>query len=355
MQEEPLSEPGRGRMTADSKARALRPDPAEAGPPTIPAGLERALLAAIVECSDDAIASKDLTGVVTSWNRAAERLFGYTAQEMIGRPIAVLAAPGREDEMPAILERIRRGERVDHFETVRRRKNGSLIEIALTVSPIRDQGGQIVGASKIARDIGDRRQAEQARELRVRELRHRVKNLLAIVGAIANQTSVEGLSAREYRDDFTGRLAALAAAHEAAFLSDDGIDLAALMNRLLDPYVHRLWGKMVTIAVGPPVTVPRARIQPLAFVLHELATNAVKHGALSPPQGRLRLSWGSARSDGRNYLHLSWQELGRPAVAPPSHGFGMKLIELTGGELGGRPELTFGPKGLEARIVVQLD
>ena len=165
MQEEPLSEPGRGRMTADSKARALRPDPAEAGPPTIPAGLERALLAAIVDNSDDAIASKDLTGVVTSWNRAAERLFGYTAQEMIGRPIAVLAAPGREDEMPAILERIRRGERVDHFETVRRRKNGSLVEIALTVSPIRDQGGQIVGASKIARDIGDRRQAEQAREL----------------------------------------------------------------------------------------------------------------------------------------------------------------------------------------------
>ena len=114
-----------------------------------------ALLAAIVESSDDAIASKTLDGIVTSWNRAAERLFGYAAEEMIGRPIAVLAAPGREDEMPAILARIRRGEQVDHFETVRRRKDGGLVEVALTVSPVRDGRGRIVGASKIARDIGD--------------------------------------------------------------------------------------------------------------------------------------------------------------------------------------------------------
>ena len=124
--------------------------------------LANALLTAVVESSHDAIASKTLDGIVTSWNRSAEGLFGYTAEEMIGQPIAILAAPGRENEMPMILERIRRGERVDHFETVRRRKDGSLVEIALTVSPIRDQRGQIVGASKIARDIMGRQQAEQA-------------------------------------------------------------------------------------------------------------------------------------------------------------------------------------------------
>ena len=101
--------------------------------------MANALLAAIVESSDDAIASKTLDGIVTSWNRAAERLFGYTAEEMIGQPIAVLAAPGRENEMPTILERIRRGERVDHFDTVRRRKDGTLVEVSLTVSPVRDR------------------------------------------------------------------------------------------------------------------------------------------------------------------------------------------------------------------------
>jgi PAS domain S-box-containing protein len=134
--------------------------------------LENALLAALVESSDDAIVSKTLDGIVTSWNRAAERLFGYAAAEMIGRPIALLAPAGREDEMPAILERIRRGEQIHHFETVRRRKDGTLVEVSLTISPIRDARGRLAGASKIARDITERRRAERERELRLDELRH---------------------------------------------------------------------------------------------------------------------------------------------------------------------------------------
>jgi PAS domain S-box-containing protein len=111
------------------------------------------LLAAIVESSDDAIISKDVNGIVTSWNKGAERIFGYSAEEMIGEPIATIAAPDRIDEMPRILERIRRGERIDHYETIRKAKDGSLITISLTVSPIRDSEGRIVGASKIAHDI----------------------------------------------------------------------------------------------------------------------------------------------------------------------------------------------------------
>ena len=126
--------------------------------------LAAAWLAAIVESSDDAIVSKTLEGIVTSWNPAAERLFGYTAEEMIGRPIAMLAAPDRENEMPAILESIRRGEKVDHYETVRRRRDGRLVDISLTVSPIRDETGRIVGASKIARDITARSSLKNASE-----------------------------------------------------------------------------------------------------------------------------------------------------------------------------------------------
>jgi PAS domain S-box-containing protein len=126
--------------------------------------LERAArsLASIVASSDDAIIGKDVNGVITSWNEGAERVFGYPAAEAVGRPVAMLAPSDRADEMPAILARIRRGERVDHFDTVRRGKNGRLVPISLTVSPIRDEDGKIIGASKIARDISERKRAEEA-------------------------------------------------------------------------------------------------------------------------------------------------------------------------------------------------
>jgi PAS domain S-box-containing protein len=111
------------------------------------------LLSAIVDSSVDAIISKSLEGIITSWNKSAERLFGYTAEEAIGQSITMLIPPERLQEEPEILSRLRRGERVDHFETIRRRKDGSLLDISLTISPIRDAGGKIVGASKVARDI----------------------------------------------------------------------------------------------------------------------------------------------------------------------------------------------------------
>ena len=122
----------------------------------------KAKLAAIVESSDDAIISKDLNGVITTWNPGAERIFGYAAREVIGQSVTILVPPDRVDELRGILERIRRGERVDHFETVRRRKDGTLLDISLTVSPIIDESGNVVGASKVARDISERKRAEDA-------------------------------------------------------------------------------------------------------------------------------------------------------------------------------------------------
>ena len=142
-------------------------------------------LASIVEHSDDAIVSKDLNGIINSWNAGAERLFGYAPQEAIGKPIYILIPPDRHDEEPDILERIRRGERIDHYETVRRRKDGSLVDISLTVSPLKDAQGRIVGASKIARDISERKREEQRRTLLINELNHRVKNTLATVQSIS--------------------------------------------------------------------------------------------------------------------------------------------------------------------------
>lgn len=120
------------------------------------------LLAAIVESSDDAIISKDLQGIVTSWNSGAKRIFGYTAEEMIGQPITRLSPPETLDEMPSILTRIRRGELIEHYETVRMTKDGRRINVSLTVSPVRDSAGMIVGASKIARDITEQMLAREA-------------------------------------------------------------------------------------------------------------------------------------------------------------------------------------------------
>jgi PAS domain S-box-containing protein len=145
-------------------------------------------LATIVESSDDAIISKNLDGIIQTWNRGAERIFGYTAEEVIGKPVTILMPPERYDEEPGILARLRRGERIDHYQTVRQRKDGTLIDISLTVSPVRDHAGRIIGASKIARDIGDQKRAEAA----VRDSERRMQDLLAAIPAAVYTTDAAG-------------------------------------------------------------------------------------------------------------------------------------------------------------------
>ncbi|MGE0158763.1 MAG: PAS domain S-box protein [Gemmatimonadales bacterium] len=140
---------------------------------------DTALLAAIVDSSDDAIVSKDLDGLITSWNRGAQRIFGYEEHEVLGKSITILIPADRLDEEPKILERIRAGQRVEHFETVRRRKDGTLLEISLTISPVRDWSGQIIGASKIARDISERKRTERLLQ-RAEERYGRLASLLPV-------------------------------------------------------------------------------------------------------------------------------------------------------------------------------
>src|SRR5689334_2031065 len=122
----------------------------------------QAYFRAIVESTDDAVISKDLNGIIRSWNKAAETIFGYSAQEVIGKPVTILIPAGHENEEPEILARLRQGQKIDHYETVRQRKDGALLNISLTVSPIKDATGKVVGASKIARDITKQKQTEQA-------------------------------------------------------------------------------------------------------------------------------------------------------------------------------------------------
>jgi len=130
----------------------------------------QAYLASIVECSDDAIYGKSLDGTILSWNRGAERIYGYSAAEMVGRPVSVLVPPNKPDEVPAILEKVKRGERVSHFETTRVRKDGEVIDLSLNVSPIRDASGQIIGASTTARDITEQKRMREALAERAKEI-----------------------------------------------------------------------------------------------------------------------------------------------------------------------------------------
>jgi PAS domain S-box-containing protein len=170
-------------------------------------------LAAIIESSDDAILSKDLNGVITSWNRGAERLFGYAAEEAVGKRADFLIPPDRHDEEPKILERIRRGERIDQYETIRQRKDGHRIDISLTVSPIRDPRGVIIGASKIARDVTERKRAQERQDLLLRELEHRIKNLFALAISVVASSGRSATNVPELVTSARERLSALARAH----------------------------------------------------------------------------------------------------------------------------------------------
>ncbi len=152
---------------------------------------------AIIELSEDAILSKDLNGVILSWNRGAERLFGFTSEEAVGKPVTIIIPLDRREEEPTILEKIHRGERIEHFETVRQRKDGSFVSISLTISPIRNSRGAVIGASKIARDITDLRKVRDRQHLLMREMSHRVKNLFAISGSIVALSARSAKSPRE--------------------------------------------------------------------------------------------------------------------------------------------------------------
>jgi PAS domain S-box-containing protein len=292
----------------------------------------RAWLAAIVEHSDDAIISKDLDGIITSWNAGASRLFGYEAPEVIGKPITILIPEGRQEEEPQILARIRQGERIDHFDTVRRHKDGSLIEVSLTVSPVKDAAGRIVGASKIARDITERRQLERRQSLILGEMNHRIRNTLATVQALAAQTMRSGRP--EERAAFSSRLQSLARAHDLLTLERwNQTSVAEVIDRALEVFDEEHGRRFSISGAGEPRLEP-GRAMMLAMALHELATNAIKYGALSVPGGRVRISWDLAAGERRRHLALVWsEEFGPPVAQPERHGFGTRLIELSGGRV----------------------
>lgn len=311
-----------------------------------------ARLAAIVASSEDAIVSKTLDGVVTSWNDGATRIFGYSAEEMIGQPIIVLIPPDLHGEEDDILARLRRGERVAHFDTERLTRDGRRVAISVAISPIRNSAGEIVGASKVARDITERKRAEETQRLLVGELNHRVKNILATVQAIARQSLRSEPSPAAFLASLNGRVQALALAHDILVAGDmQRADLADLVRAEVEPAgcdARMGWS-------GPPVLIDSRTALQLALVLHELATNARRHGALAVPEGRLAVTWTTLEADGGRELALDWSETGTGQRRESwLRGFGTTLIERSLASNGGRTSMRNVPDGFAWEIRLPL-
>ncbi|MGE6784484.1 PAS domain S-box protein [Ensifer adhaerens] len=326
-------------------------------------GAERAVqqLAAIVESSEDAILSLDLNGQITSWNAGAERLYGYAVEEAVGKPVTLLIPDDRLGEELNILAQIRAGHRVDHFETLRQRKDGRLVPISLRISPIRDSAGAVIGASKIARDISERKQAEQQKDLLIQEMAHRVKNLFMVSSSVVTLSARSAESPTGLADAVRARLGSLARAHALTLPAIGGngavegrASLQALLSTLLSPYDGDLEDgvRRITTRGCDPAVSPSA-ITGFSLVVHELATNAAKYGALSSDPGRLDLE----AIDHGDTIELVWIERGGPTVErSETEGFGTKLAKLTIEQhFGGEIQRQWLSEGLVIRLNVPKD
>jgi PAS domain S-box-containing protein len=316
------------------------------------AEVESARLAAIVVSSDDAIIAKTLEGRVTSWNAGATRIFGYEPDEMIGQSIIRIIPPELRQEEDEILAKLRRGEHIAHYETVRVAKDGRRLDISLSVSPVLDKAGRIIGASKIARDITEKKRIEAIQRVLVEELNHRVKNTLAMTQAIASQSLRHARSASDFVESFTGRVQALAKAH--SLLTERRLQGAELTELLREQVLLGVPDDRLVYS-GPVVILGAQPAVHLALVLHELATNARKYGALSVPRGHLSVRWEVHSEGGGRDLLLDWEETGGPKIsAPATAGFGTTLIEKTLQTHGGEATLRYGVGGVTCKMRLPL-
>lgn len=313
--------------------------------------LEQARLAAIVSSSDDIIISKTLDGIITSWNASATRILGYTEAEMIGKSIMRIIPDELAHEEVEIIEHMRRGDRIEHFDTERVRKDSSRVNLSLTVSPIRDRSGRIVGASKVARDVTERKRSEDLQRLLFNELNHRVKNTLATVQALASQSLRRSESPGDFVNSFNGRLQSLARAHDLLVRGEmKSVPLPDLVREQVvlgkdDRRVH---------TAGPEIALrPEMAVQ-LGLLLHELATNARKYGALVNPDGSVDIQWVVMAGE-KPELAVEWRETSVSQIALPSReGFGTALIKNVLAGHGGSTRIEYLPFGIRCRMRIPI-
>lgn len=312
---------------------------------------ERLAIAASI--SQDALLSVAPDGQIASWNRAAERLFGYMSTEAIGQNISMLLAPESQAEQLEFLARVCAGETLGPEDTKRLRKDGTPIDVSISAAPVKSYGGSVNSVSVAMQDISRRKEWEVRQRTMTRELAHRVKNSFAILQSILHSTLKTSPQPKDFAKVFSSRLHSLAAAQDVLTANDwRGIELGALARHQLASY-DKLDNVKLRIT-GPEVYLAPQYATPFGLIFNELAANAYEHGAWSTPNGKVDLSWrvesvaGSAMK-----LFVRWQERGGPK--PSSHrtpGLGVVLIEK--GLAGALVTNNFQPSGLTCTIEVDI-
>lgn len=294
---------------------------------------------------------------IAQWNPAAERMFGFTAAEAVGRHGSLIVPPEARPVVDEVWRALITGRGGWHSINDNLTRSGARITCEWNNTPLVGADGAIIGVSSFVQDVTERVNAERRQHLLMQELDHRVKNNMAAVLSLAEQTGRAAASLDDFQSTFAGRVRALARMHNVLAASRwRNCDLATLIRQTVSPYSGDSPDRLRFH--GPDTAVPARAAQSLAITLNELATNAAKHGALSAPGGSVLIHWALSPAPAGHLpvLTLHWLERGGPRTAPPStRGLGMDLIEgAIIYQLAGKVDFRFTPAGLECDLVVPL-
>lgn len=287
--------------------------------------VESEMLAALVATTNDAVLSYDLDGRIITWNRAAQRLYGYTRDEVVGQSLEILYPPDWPKRVAQYRDEIIAG-KLASFQATRIAKDGQVRDVWISCAPVRGPDGDIVSISNIHRDISETRKAEEARAMIAREVIHRAKNMLTVVTAIQRQTARSANSFDEFNATFSQRLKSLLASTDLLVSGNwTTVSLAKLVEAQLAPFVGTASAQISTS--GPDVLLQPEAVQAVGMAFHELATNSAKHGAMGMLDGEIEIAWRFEPRGNDNTLCIEWIETGISTDKKPGgSGFGQTVL-----------------------------
>lgn len=311
-------------------------------------------MTALIATTRDAVISYDLDGRIVTWNPAAQRLYGYSREEAIGRSLDILYPENWPKRVSEYRDEIIAG-RLEDFEAPRVAKDGTVHEVWISCAPIRSLEGEVIAISNIHRDVTEVRRAEKARELIAHEVIHRAKNMLGIVSAIQRQTARRETTLEGFLSAFEARIQSLSKSTDLLVNSAwTTVSLSQLVDRHLEPFVETGDGRIEVL--GPDIDLRPQCVQTIGMALHELATNSVKHGALKiGGGGRVGIRWSLESMNSHSELCLSWAETGMEVRLPDpgSGGFGSTVLaNLASSMLAAETKYDIGADGVRWSIRV---
>ena len=292
-----------------------------------------ARLDSVTLATHDALFDISLNGTISTWNPAAQRLFGYSTDEIVGANVSVLASEAQKQEQNSMISRVMMGETVEPYEAQRMRKDGSNVDISVALAPVKARNGEVVSISVAIRDISDRKEWLRRQMFMTRELAHRNKNSFAVLQGILRSTLRETTIPRDFAAAFSGRLHSLAAAQDVLTANDwKGADLGDLIKLQIGAYISEEDARVDYS--GPKVNLPPDYASPLGLIINELTTNSIRFGALSADTGHIEIGWTLEFASGLGkQLTLRWVELGGPKISSDIiPGFGLTIIQKSFGD-----------------------